>query len=120
MCELPAVILTGIRPPGIGETCTGTELNNEDEYAADPSCLEVLSPQHQIVLSLAMAQVCWSPAAMRLVASVEEMARDVETVALSIKTIARHATKKETHNELWRRSWHARSPRNFLPIMGSI
>jgi hypothetical protein len=80
----------------------------------------MLSPQHQTVLSLEMAQVCWSPAAMRLVKSVVETVIVAVTVELFERTRARHAKEKTSHNELCRLSWRARSPRNVLQIMESI
>jgi hypothetical protein len=90
---------TGIRAPGSGETWTGIKLLVIDEWLLDPSCFDELSPQHQTELSSVMAQVCWSPAAMRLVKSVVEIVIVAATELLFETVSVRQAREKAIHNE---------------------
>ena len=68
----PATIRFAMRAPGNAVVFTGVQ-ENSFVNADDPSWLYVLSPQHQMTSSTAMAHVCLSPAAIRPVGSIAEI-----------------------------------------------
>jgi hypothetical protein len=87
-----------MRDPGNAVVWIGSS-DSVPGNTADPSWLDPLSPQHQMMSLTAMAHVGLAPAAIRPVGSIAEIDRFARTCTEEGTTRTTHAVIKITHTE---------------------